>query len=134
MPKHQSHSAPERASGIPPREGRGGSGSAARRPLQGEIGFVGLGHMGTAMATNLVASGRRVVAYVRRADQIGKLAAPGLRPTTDIDDLLDCELVITMLPDDAAVREIVFGRKQRGSRRANRAHRQMDRAGHQTRG
>jgi len=82
--------------------------------LQGEIGFVGLGHMGTAMAANLVASGRRVVAYVRRPDQVGKLEAPGLRPTTDIDDLLDCELVISMLPDDAAVREIVFGRKEIG--------------------
>jgi len=116
MPKHRSHSAPgfERASGIPPREGRGGSGSAARRPLQGEIGFVGLGHMGAAMAANLVASGRRIVAYVRRPDQVGKLEAPGLRPTTDIDDLLDCELVISTLPDDAAVREIVFGRKEIG--------------------
>jgi 3-hydroxyisobutyrate dehydrogenase-like beta-hydroxyacid dehydrogenase len=82
--------------------------------LQGEIGFVGLGHMGTAMAANLVASGRRVVAYVRRPDQIGKLEAPGLRPTTDIGDLLDCECVISMLPDDAAVREIVFGRKEIG--------------------
>ncbi len=116
MPKHQSHSSPgfERASGIPPREDRGGSGSAGRRPLQGEIGFVGLGHMGAAMAANLVASGRRIVAYVRRPDQIGKLEAPGLRPTTDIGDLLDCELVISMLPDDAAVREIVFGRKEIG--------------------
>jgi len=116
MPKHQSHSSPgfERASGIPAREDRGGSGSAGRRPLQGEIGFVGLGHMGAAMAANLVASGRRIVAYVRRPDQIGKLEAPGLRPTTDIGDLLDCELVISMLPDDAAVREIVFGRKEIG--------------------
>src|SRR5438876_1886488 len=116
MSKHQSHSSPgfERASGMPPREDRGGSGSAGRRPLQGEIGFVGLGHMGTAMAANLVASGRRVVAYVRSSDQIGRLEALGLRPTTDIVDLLDCELVISMLPDDDAVREIVFGRKQIG--------------------
>src|SRR6266436_8382871 len=110
MSKHQSHSAP----GFPPREDGGGSGSAGRRPLQGEIGFVGLGHMGTAMAANLVASGRRVVAYVRRPDQIGKLEALGLRPTTDIGDLLDCELVISMLLDDDAVREIVFGRKEFG--------------------
>jgi len=70
--------------------------------------------MGTAMAANLTAAGRRVIAYVRRPDQIGKLAAPGLRPTTDIVDLLDCEVVINMLPDDAAVREIVFGRKDLG--------------------
>ena len=59
-------------------------------------------------------SGRQVVAYVRRPDQIGKLEALGLRPTTDIGDLLDCEVVISMLPDDDAVREIVFGRKDIG--------------------
>src|SRR5712671_4629682 len=112
MSKHESHSSPgfERASGFPPREDGGGSGSAGRRPLQGEIGFVGLGHMGTAMAANLVAAGRRVIAYVRRQDRVGQLEALGLRPTTDIGDLLDCELVISMLPDDAAVREVVFGR------------------------
>jgi 3-hydroxyisobutyrate dehydrogenase-like beta-hydroxyacid dehydrogenase len=80
-------------------------------PIMGEIGFIGLGHMGTAMAANLAAAGRPVIAYVRRADQIAQLEAIGLRPTTDIDDLLDCEVVISMLPDDAAVREVVFGRK-----------------------
>ena len=62
------------------------------------------------MAVNLAAAGRRVIAYVRRPDRIGELAALGLRPTTDIGDLLDCELVISMLPDDVAVREVVFGR------------------------
>jgi 3-hydroxyisobutyrate dehydrogenase-like beta-hydroxyacid dehydrogenase len=67
--------------------------------------------MGTAMAANLAAAGRRVIAYVRRPDHIGELVALGLKPTTDIVDLLDCELVISMLPDDDAVREIVFGRK-----------------------
>jgi 3-hydroxyisobutyrate dehydrogenase-like beta-hydroxyacid dehydrogenase len=80
----------------------------------GEIGFVGLGHMGTAMAANLVASGRRVIGYVRRPDRIGKLEELGLRATTDIADLLDCRVVISMLPDDDAVREIVFGRKDIG--------------------
>jgi 3-hydroxyisobutyrate dehydrogenase-like beta-hydroxyacid dehydrogenase len=75
----------------------------------GDIGFIGLGHMGTAMAANLVAAGRPVIAYVRRPDRIRELEAIGVRPTTDIGDLLDCEVVISMLPDDAAVREIVFG-------------------------
>ncbi|MEA2940316.1 MAG: hypothetical protein QOD09_845 [Bradyrhizobium sp.] len=82
--------------------------------MLGEIGFVGLGHMGTAMAANLVASGRRVIGYVRRPEQIGKLEALGLRATTAIADLLDCKIVISMLPDDEALREIVFGRKDIG--------------------
>jgi 3-hydroxyisobutyrate dehydrogenase-like beta-hydroxyacid dehydrogenase len=98
-------------SGVP----RGdGSGSVGRPPVQGEIGFIGLGHMGTAMAANLVSAGRRVIAYVRRPEQIGRLEALRVRATTDIVDLLDCEVVISMLPDDDAVREIVFGRKDLG--------------------
>jgi 3-hydroxyisobutyrate dehydrogenase-like beta-hydroxyacid dehydrogenase len=116
MSKHQSRSpvAFGSAPGIPPSERRGGVESAARPPVRGEIGFVGLGRMGAAMAANLTAAGRRVIAYVRRPDQIGKLEALGLRPTTDIVDLLDCEVVISMVPDDDAVREIVFGRKDLG--------------------
>jgi 3-hydroxyisobutyrate dehydrogenase-like beta-hydroxyacid dehydrogenase len=89
-------------------ESRGRTQSVGR-PIMGEIGFIGLGHMGTAMAANLAAAGRPVVAYVRRPGQIGQLEAIGLRPTTDISDLLDCEVVISMLPDDEAVREVVFG-------------------------
>jgi 3-hydroxyisobutyrate dehydrogenase-like beta-hydroxyacid dehydrogenase len=88
---------------------QGGAKSSGGSAL-GEIGFIGLGRMGAAMAANLAAKGRRVIAYVRRPDQIGKLEALGLRPTTDIGDLLHCDVVISMLPDDDAVREIVFGR------------------------
>jgi 3-hydroxyisobutyrate dehydrogenase-like beta-hydroxyacid dehydrogenase len=113
MSKQESRSplAPRGRSQIADRERAGGSKlTAARSPVVGEIGFVGLGHMGAAMATNLAASGRRVIAYVRRPDQIVKLEALGLNPTMDIGDLIDCEFVITMLPDDDAVREIVFGR------------------------
>ena len=99
------------ASEMPLRERRTSSKlAAARPPALGEIGFVGLGRMGAAMAANLAAAGRRVIAYVRHPDQIGKLEALGLNPTTDIGDLIDCEVVITMLPDDDAVRDIVFGR------------------------
>jgi 3-hydroxyisobutyrate dehydrogenase-like beta-hydroxyacid dehydrogenase len=95
-------------------EQRGGSGSNSRLPAQGGVGFIGLGHMGTAMAANLAAAGRRVVGYVRRPEQMGKLAALGLKPTTEIANLFDCEVVISMLPDDDAVREIVFGREEIG--------------------
>jgi 3-hydroxyisobutyrate dehydrogenase-like beta-hydroxyacid dehydrogenase len=111
MSKHESRSAVSfgGASENTPDERGGGSGSAVRPPVAGDIGFVGLGHMGTAMAANLAAAGRRVIACVRRPDQVGRLEALGLRPTTDIGDLLDCELVISMLPDDDAVCEVVFG-------------------------
>jgi 3-hydroxyisobutyrate dehydrogenase-like beta-hydroxyacid dehydrogenase len=75
----------------------------------GEIGFIGLGHMGTAMAASLAATRRPVIAYVRRKDQIAQLKSLDIRATTDMGDLLDCQLVITMLPDDDAVRQVVLG-------------------------
>jgi 3-hydroxyisobutyrate dehydrogenase-like beta-hydroxyacid dehydrogenase len=70
--------------------------------------------MGTAMAANLAAAGIQVIAYVRRPEQMAKLTPLGLKPTTDIVDLFGCKVVISMLPDDDAVREIVFGRGEIG--------------------
>jgi 3-hydroxyisobutyrate dehydrogenase-like beta-hydroxyacid dehydrogenase len=78
------------------------------------VGFVGLGRMGMAMAANLAAAGTQVIAYVRRPDQIRTLAALNLKPTTDITKLFACEIVISMLPDDEAAREVVFGRSNTG--------------------
>ena len=77
---------------------------------KGNIGFVGLGRMGTAMAANLAAAGAYVTAYVRRPDQMQKLEALDLKPTTDFTKLFECSVVISMVPDDDAAREIVFGR------------------------
>src|SRR5215208_3608821 len=76
-----------------------------------KIGFVGLGHMGTAMAANLAAAGHWVIAFVRRADQMDKLTALRLMPTTEITNLFDCDVVISMVPDDRAVRDVVSGRE-----------------------
>ena len=101
--KSISHVASHRSSEAGPSDGR--------LPLQCEIGFVGLGHMGTAMAANLAAAGYHVIAYVRRPDQMDKLAGLGLKPTTDITKLFDREVVISMLPDDTAVRDVVLGRE-----------------------
>jgi 3-hydroxyisobutyrate dehydrogenase-like beta-hydroxyacid dehydrogenase len=70
--------------------------------------------MGTAMAANLAATGYQVTAYVRRPEQMDKLAALGLKPTTKVTQLFDCEVVISMLPDDAAVRAVVLGREDLG--------------------
>jgi 3-hydroxyisobutyrate dehydrogenase-like beta-hydroxyacid dehydrogenase len=83
-------------------------------PTQGKIGFVGLGHMGTTMAANLATTAHRVTAYVRRPGQMGTLIGLGLRPTVEFADLFDCEVVISMLPDDAAVRDVVLGREDAG--------------------
>jgi 3-hydroxyisobutyrate dehydrogenase-like beta-hydroxyacid dehydrogenase len=81
----------------------------------GSIGFAGLGRMGTAMAANLAASGAHVIAYVRRTNHMPMLEALNIQPTTNIAKLFGCSFVISMLPDDNAAREIVFGRQDVGS-------------------
>ena len=104
------------ASGAIPLGQLSGSGSNGRLPVLSRVGFIGLGRMGTGMAANLSAAGHQVIAYVRRPDQIGKLAELGLEPTMDITRLFNCAVVISMLPDDDAVRDIVFGREDLGIR------------------
>jgi 3-hydroxyisobutyrate dehydrogenase-like beta-hydroxyacid dehydrogenase len=84
--------------------------SAGRAPAPSKMGFVGLGHMGTAMAANLAAAGHRITGYVRRQEQLARVRELGISSTMDISELFDCEVVITMLPDDDAVRGVVFGR------------------------
>jgi 3-hydroxyisobutyrate dehydrogenase-like beta-hydroxyacid dehydrogenase len=79
-----------------------------------KIGFVGLGHMGTAMAVNLAAAGYKVTAYVRRPGQTKRLAALGLKPATDFTEQFEQDVVITMVPDDNAVRDVVLGRRDLG--------------------
>src|SRR5258707_10001347 len=97
-----------------PAEQQSDSESNGHPKVHGAIGFIGLGHMGKAMAANLAAAGHRVTAYVRRPDRMSELALLGLEPTTDIAALLDCTVVISMLPDDDAVRDVVLGRLDLG--------------------
>jgi 3-hydroxyisobutyrate dehydrogenase-like beta-hydroxyacid dehydrogenase len=100
------------AAGVPS-EQRSADRANGRGTAPGDIGFVGLGRMGTAMAKNLATAGHRVIACVRRPEQMGTLLALGLKPTTDLADLFSCEIVISMLPDDDAVREVAFGHAER---------------------
>jgi 3-hydroxyisobutyrate dehydrogenase-like beta-hydroxyacid dehydrogenase len=66
------------------------------------------------MAANLASAGRQVIAYVRRPERMKELAALGLKPTQDISHLFDCEVVISMLTDDDAARDVVLGRADLG--------------------
>jgi 3-hydroxyisobutyrate dehydrogenase-like beta-hydroxyacid dehydrogenase len=88
--------------------------SSGRGAAYGEIGFVGLGAMGSAMAANLVTAGYQLVGYVRRPQQMGRLRALGLTPTEDMSDLFHCDIIISMLPDDAAAHDVVLGRADSG--------------------
>ena len=74
------------------------------------IGFVGLGKMGAGMAANLVAAGHDVTVYNRTRQKAEPLARRGAKIADRPADLADAEAVVTMLADDQAVEEVVFGK------------------------
>ena len=74
-----------------------------------DIGFIGLGRMGHGMAANLVNAGHTVTVYNRTAAKAEELARQGATPARSVAEACRGDLVITMLADDAAVDEVVFG-------------------------
>jgi len=74
-----------------------------------KIGFVGLGNMGSAMAANLLAAGHELVVWNRSPEKAERLIAAGARLASSVPDTAGGDLVLTMLANDAAVAEVVFG-------------------------
>jgi len=75
-----------------------------------KVGFIGLGHMGSAMATNLIKAGHEVTVFNRSPEKRQALVELGAREAGRISDACRGEAVITMLSDDNAVASVVFGR------------------------
>jgi 3-hydroxyisobutyrate dehydrogenase-like beta-hydroxyacid dehydrogenase len=75
-----------------------------------KIGFIGLGRMGAAMARNLLRAHHEVAVYNRSRDKAEALAAEGAHvAASPADACRDTEAVFTMLADDHAVEQVVFG-------------------------
>lgn len=72
-----------------------------------DIGVVGLGHMGKAMAANLCRAGHHVRVWNRSAGPAQELAQAGAEIAADPRDVCNGDAVITMLADDAAMRAVV---------------------------
>ncbi|WP_267422506.1 NAD(P)-binding domain-containing protein [Methylobacterium sp. GC_Met_2] len=69
------------------------------------VSLIGLGHMGIAIARNLVAAGHAVSAWNRSpiaADQLG------VHVLTSAAEAFQAEAVLTMLSDDAAIRATIL--------------------------
>ena len=75
------------------------------------VGVVGLGHMGRAFAANLVEDGHQVSVYDRDKERIAALLATGIRGAEGLGDLADCDVVLTLLPDDDALSAVALGPK-----------------------
>jgi 3-hydroxyisobutyrate dehydrogenase-like beta-hydroxyacid dehydrogenase len=74
-----------------------------------KIGFIGLGHMGAAMAMNLLKAGHELTVYNRSAEKVKPLISQGARAAGNPAEASNAEVVFTMLADDHAVEAVVFG-------------------------
>ncbi len=74
------------------------------------IGFAGLGIMGSGMAANLIKKGYQVTVWNRSSDKCEPLAEMGAEvAATPAELAARSEVVISMVRDDAAVRELLSG-------------------------
>jgi 3-hydroxyisobutyrate dehydrogenase-like beta-hydroxyacid dehydrogenase len=74
-----------------------------------EIGFIGLGNMGSAIARNLLKAGHTLTVYNRTRSRAEALQSQGGKiAATPGEAASGAEAVITMLTDDHAVEDVVF--------------------------
>jgi 3-hydroxyisobutyrate dehydrogenase-like beta-hydroxyacid dehydrogenase len=75
-----------------------------------KISFIGLGHMGSAMAANLLKAGHEVTVFNRNPERRAPLVALGAQEASLLAEACRGEVVITMLADDGAVADTVFAK------------------------
>lgn len=71
-----------------------------------ELGFIGLGQMGSEMVGRLLAHGHAVVVWNRSPEAARRLAERGARVARSASETLEPGLTLTMLGDDRACREV----------------------------
>jgi 3-hydroxyisobutyrate dehydrogenase-like beta-hydroxyacid dehydrogenase len=74
-----------------------------------KVGFIGLGRMGAGMAARLLEAGHELTIYNRTRSREQPLLAKGARAAVDIADASRADAVFTMLADDIAVENVVYG-------------------------
>jgi 3-hydroxyisobutyrate dehydrogenase-like beta-hydroxyacid dehydrogenase len=74
-----------------------------------KIGFIGLGHMGAAMAANLVKAGHDVTVFNRSPGKNSALIELGAHEAASIAEACGAEAVITMLANDDAASDVTLG-------------------------
>ena len=74
-----------------------------------EMGFIGLGSMGLAMAKNLAQDETTLRVWNRTASKADALAGEGIRRVTSPAQAAEAGIVVSMVADDRALEEIVGG-------------------------
>jgi 3-hydroxyisobutyrate dehydrogenase-like beta-hydroxyacid dehydrogenase len=74
-----------------------------------EVGLIGLGKMGTGIAKSLLRAGHRLMVFNRTQERSEALRSDGAIVVGSVAEACKGEVVLTMLADDAALEDVVFG-------------------------
>lgn len=75
-----------------------------------KLGWIGLGNMGNPMVMNLLKAGFEVSVFNRTKDKEASLLTAGAKAASSLQELMEtCDVVLTMLSNDAAVKEVFEG-------------------------
>src|SRR5579885_2685195 len=69
-----------------------------------QVGFIGVGRMGKAMARNLLKAGHRVLAWDVAKTALDEIKRDGAEIASSAKEAFSGDAVISMLPNDAAMR------------------------------
>ncbi|MGA3302945.1 MAG: NAD(P)-dependent oxidoreductase [Methylovirgula sp.] len=72
------------------------------------VGFLGLGAMGSAMALRVLKAGHKVCAWNRSPKSVQELVAEGATAAKTPQDAFQADVIITMLADDDAIASVVL--------------------------
>lgn len=74
-----------------------------------KVGFIGLGQMGFGMAENILKAGHDLTVYNRTPGKEKALLEKGAHAASEVQHACQGEIVFTMLADDHAVENVVYG-------------------------
>ncbi|GAA1020219.1 3-hydroxyisobutyrate dehydrogenase [Acrocarpospora pleiomorpha] len=75
-----------------------------------EVGWIGVGRMGTAMVRRLLSAGHPVTVWNRTPEKAEPLRAAGARVAAEPAETVACPVTVTSLATPAALEEVVIGR------------------------
>ncbi|MHB8884866.1 MAG: NAD(P)-dependent oxidoreductase [Methylovirgula sp.] len=74
-----------------------------------QVGFLGLGAMGSGMALQLIKAGHKVSAWNRSPQKVTELVAQGAVAAATPQEAFQADAIITMLADDDSLASVVLG-------------------------
>lgn len=75
----------------------------------GQIGWLGIGNMGSVMARRLAEAGADMIVFNRSVAKAEPLRQYGAKIAGTVSDLANCDIIVTMLATGDVVEEVLFG-------------------------